>query len=136
MTNSPQAEHPTTMILAAHGSRLQSSNDEVAQLATKLAAQFEAQFDSVRAAFLELAEPSIEDSIAKAIADGCHQITVVPYFLAAGRHVREDVPAIVAEAQRLNPQITIQLTEHLGISPGLVDAIHGLLPSTNNGNNG
>lgn len=124
-------EQRQTMILAAHGSRLQSSNEEVALLAQKLASQLGKQFSAVSAAFLELAEPSIEQSLTQAIAEGYQHITVVPYFLAAGRHVRDDVPAIVARAQADNPQVTITLTKHLGVSPALIAAVNGLLDTTN-----
>lgn len=130
-TTNQTASQSRAMILAAHGSRLKSSNDEVAQLAKTLAGQLAGQFDLVSAAFLELAEPSIEQSLADAIAAGHQHITVVPYFLAAGRHVRDDVPAIVEQAQADNPDVSISLTKHLGVSPALIAAVNGLLQTTN-----
>ncbi|GGA67543.1 hypothetical protein GCM10011369_06470 [Neiella marina] len=117
------------MILAAHGSRLKSSNEEVAQLAAKLSQQLKQRFAQVEPAFLELSPPSIEDAIDNCVAAGHQQITVVPYFLAAGRHVKDDVPAIIAQAKQKYPDVDIELTQHLGLSTGLVDAVTGLLDS-------
>ena len=45
--------------------------------------------------FLELAEPSIPDGIQRCIDAGATEVVVVPYFLSAGRHVSEDIPAEV-----------------------------------------
>ncbi|MBD1390593.1 CbiX/SirB N-terminal domain-containing protein [Neiella sp. HB171785] len=119
------------MILAAHGSRLKSSNEEVTQLAAKLGDQLTSQFAQVEPAFLELSPPSIEQAIATCVAAGHHHITVVPYFLAAGRHVKDDVPAIVEQARQQYPDVDIELTQHLGLSDGLVSAVTGLLDSNN-----
>jgi sirohydrochlorin ferrochelatase len=39
---------------------------------------------------------------------------VVPYFLSAGRHVVEDVPAKVDKARANNKNISITITSHIG----------------------
>ena len=117
----------TALILAAHGSRLQTSNDEVVEIANSLADSLHISSGSIYAAFLELATPSIEESIDSAVADGHEQLTIIPYFLAAGRHVRADVPEIVSLARQKYPNIQIRLTEHLGLSPLLNKAIRALL---------
>jgi sirohydrochlorin ferrochelatase len=48
---------------------------------------------------------------------------VVPYFLAAGRHVIEDIPGEVATVREKYPEISIHTTPHLGASPHMSDAI-------------
>jgi sirohydrochlorin ferrochelatase len=101
-----------TVLLIAHGSRLESSNREVEQLAAELAEH--SDFDSVECAFLELAQPDIPSGVERCIKAGADSIVVVPYFLAAGTHVQEDIPQAIAEAQARYPECDMQITPHIG----------------------
>ncbi len=116
-------ETRTTLVLVAHGSRRAASNDEVRQLARRLA---ERSGLPVVAAFLELAEPSIPDGIVQAIDAGADEVVVVPHFLSAGRHVVEDIPAEVERARARRPQAEVRITPHLGSAEGLLDALLAL----------
>lgn len=112
------------MVLVAHGSRRAESNDEVRLLASNMvdAAKREG-YDLLNCAFLELAEPSIPDGIQQVIDDGADEVVVMPYFLSAGRHVQEDIPADVEQAKDKNPEVNIKVLDHLGAVPGLADLI-------------
>lgn len=101
------------ILLIAHGSRLESSNHEIEILSQKLALLAH-EFDSVSAAFLELAEPDIATGLAALIDKGATDIIVLPYFLAAGRHVKEDVPADIEQVSLAHPNVKITITEHFG----------------------
>ena len=85
------------LLIVAHGSRRAASNDEVRALCNAVAARDDGLYDNVTCAFLELAEPSIPEGLEALIGIGMRDITVVPYFLSAGRHVAEDIPAEVAK---------------------------------------
>jgi len=111
------------LVLVAHGSRREASNAEVRALAATLAARAEGQFSSVHAGFLELAEPSIPEAIAAAIAAGAREVRVLPWFLSAGRHVSEDIPAQVAEARARHPGVPIHLLGHAGALPGMAEIL-------------
>ncbi|HIK44736.1 MAG TPA: sirohydrochlorin chelatase [Leptolyngbyaceae cyanobacterium M65_K2018_010] len=52
-------------------------------------------------------------------AAGGRSLGIVPLFLLPGRHVLEDVPEAVRQAQRLLPQVSLQLCPHLGSHPDL-----------------
>ena len=106
------------LLLIAHGSRRAESNDEVRALAAKLSALTQ-NFDSVSCAFLELAEPSIPDGIEACVQQGATEIVVLPYFLSAGRHVAEDIPALVQPKQAQYPEIKIELQAYLGAAMAL-----------------
>jgi sirohydrochlorin ferrochelatase len=79
-----------------------------------LAGQAGEAFDLVDCAFLELAEPSIPDGIQRCIDAGASQVTVLPYFLSAGRHVAEDIPAEVRIKQQERPEVDIRIADYLG----------------------
>ncbi|MEN8176684.1 MAG: CbiX/SirB N-terminal domain-containing protein, partial [Pseudomonadota bacterium] len=63
-----------SLLLVAHGSRREASNQEVRDLASSLANQAGDTYQDVSAAFLELAEPSIPDGILAALERGASEI--------------------------------------------------------------
>lgn len=116
-----------TLILAAHGSRLAESNAEVERLADQLRGLLHDRGYAVTAAFLELTEPGIEDAIRDHVSGGCERFVLLPYFLAAGRHVREDLPAIVARLEAEFPAVNITLLAHFGQQPGVAELLADML---------
>lgn len=116
------------LLLVAHGSRREESNQEVRDLAKKLE-DIPHGFDEVGAAFLELADPLIPDGIIDAINKGADEVVVMPYFLSAGRHVVKDVPNDVESVRAKYPQTKITLAPYLGSSPKLLDIIIELAKS-------
>ena len=111
------------LLLVAHGSRRAASNLEVARLAEQLQVDLKNDFAMVKAAFLELAEPSIPDGIQICAEAGADGVVVLPYFLNTGRHVAEDIPAEIDIARQQLPKLSIQLQSHIGALPGM----HNLL---------
>ncbi len=111
------------LLLIAHGSRLKQSNDEVVLLAEKLKQNCSEEYPIVHAGFLELAEPMIPESIKKCINDGATSIIVLPYFLNSGRHVIEDIPAIVNETKANYPDVEIKIAPHLGDSQLMINIL-------------
>lgn len=113
----------TALLLVAHGSRREASNEEVRRLAGLLRDQAGERYTQVDCAFLELAEPSIPDGIECAIRSGAEKVVVLPYFLSAGRHVATDIPGEVAGKQAEHPEVEICIAPYLGAA----EAIPGLL---------
>ena len=120
------------LLLIAHGSRSASANDEIRALTAQLRDQSSRRFDLVEHAFLEMAEPTIVQGGAKLVADGATEIVVLPYFLASGKHVAEDIPAEVALIEQQHPQIKISVASHLGAASGMQPLIHAHLQSAAN----
>jgi len=118
------------LLLIAHGSRRQQSNDEVYVLADKLKNNCAEQYDIVHAGFLELAETLIPDGIRQCVDDGATSIVVLPYFLNSGRHVIEDIPGEVNETRALYPQVDIKIAPHLGASELMMDLLISSANST------
>lgn len=112
-----------SLLLVAHGSRRRASNDEVKLLVERLRNHASGQFASIEYAFLELAKPSIPDAIDALVSQGCDEIVVLPYFLSAGTHVAEDIPAIVDDKKTQYPNIPIELAPHIGSSQDMLDLL-------------
>ena len=108
-----------SLLIIAHGSRRESSNEEVRQLVTRIAGQQQSGFDDVSAAFLELATPSIPDGLEACIERGAEEVVVFPYFLAAGRHVVEDIPEQVIPVKDKYPKVTVRIAPHLGVAEAM-----------------
>lgn len=112
-----------SLILVAHGSRREASNQEVRDLTEVLAAKANCAFDRVSCAFLELAGPSIPDGIEQAVGEGANQVVVLPYFLSAGRHVAEDIPKLVDGKRKQHPQVDIRIAPYLGKAHAVTDVL-------------
>ncbi|GJQ60705.1 MAG: cobalamin biosynthesis protein CbiX [Candidatus Scalindua sp. AMX11] len=119
------------LLLVAHGSRRQQSNDEVVLLADKLRKKCFARYSIVHAAFLELAEVLIPDGIKKCIDEGASSVIVLPYFLNSGRHVVEDIPNIVNDTMKYYPDVDIRIAPHLGASDLMMELLIASANSTN-----
>lgn len=111
------------LIIVAHGSRKESSNAEVMLLGSKVKPLVDAQYDVVKSAFLEFAEPSLESSITTCAEEGVTHIVILPYFLASGNHVTRDIPAVVEQMEIMYPEVKIVLKEHLGSAKGMVSLL-------------
>lgn len=114
------------LLVVAHGSRREQSNEEVRALTAMLRQHATGEYSQVDCAFLELAEPSIPDGIEQCIAAGASEVVVLPYFLSAGRHVVKDIPADVAGKQAEHPGVTITIAPYLGAAAGIVELMLGL----------
>ena len=119
------------LLLVAHGSRLASSNDAIKQLTSKLRDRLHSSgFMGVEYAFLELTEPSIPDGIATLVGQGATELIILPYFLAPGTHVVDDVPELIEEARVKYPEVSFAVMAHLGAVDGMIDLILSSADST------
>jgi len=120
------------LVLVAHGSRRQASNDEVRALSSTIAKEMGNDYPIIEAGFLELAEPLIPDAIDCCVRQGATEVCVVPYFLSAGRHVHEDVPAEVDKARHMHRDIPMITLPHIGGAPMMIDLIRDTVMKGNN----
>ena len=113
------------LLIVAHGSRKKVSNIEIHQLASNISLK-SSMFDIVEACFLEIAGPSIPEGIKSCVSKNASEILIMPYFLAAGRHVIEDIPHIVDKEKLKYSQVSIKSLPYFGSSPVIVDILRTL----------
>lgn len=124
-----------SLVIVAHGSRRTESNEELMLIAKKLIALTAADFSDVTYGFLELAEPSIPDAIIQCINSGAESVTILPYFLSAGRHVTVDIPNEVLKVQKQYPQSSLIITPYLGAAESLLEVITSIALTASNNKN-
>lgn len=123
-----QAHDAPAVLIAAHGSRdpqgVADCHDVVARVRRLLPGI------TVSVAFVELAEPGIEDELRRMLAEQAAQapeltprVVVVPLMLGSGGHVRQDIPEFIAAAQASVPGSQVKYARPLGADPRLLSAV-------------
>ena len=123
------------LIIVDHGSRLESANNML-QYVADLVRQAVKETNKliVDFAHMELAEPTIEQTIDKCVAQGATEIIVHPYMLSPGRHATKDIPELVFKAAKKHPNVKTCVTKPLGLDKKIAEVIldrAGMMPKTN-----
>lgn len=111
----------TAVLLIAHGSRQDEANEDLVHVVAALRRR--GPYAVVEAAFLELAEPSIDAGAARCLAAGVRRVVLMPYFLSPGVHVRRDLDAARQRLAERHPAVEFRLAEPLGRHPLLLDVV-------------
>jgi sirohydrochlorin ferrochelatase len=114
-------QRKTGVIVFTHGSRLQEGNDIMVRLVEKLRARLGHEF--VEPCFMELGQPDIPTAIDKLVARGCNHIFGYAFFLVPGKHLQEDIPAIIEQALKKHPGVTYEISEPMMDDPALLDLV-------------
>jgi sirohydrochlorin cobaltochelatase len=86
--------------------------DELRSVARQLAAACPQAV--VEHCFLELAEPTIAEGIARCMEQGVQRLTVQPLLLFAAGHAKRDIPEEVVRAAHKFPPLEVTFSPHLG----------------------
>jgi sirohydrochlorin cobaltochelatase len=109
----------TAVILFAHGAR----EPEWAKPFERVRDRLRSEGLRVELAYLEVMEPSLE-KVARSLSDeGVKTITVVPLFLAQGKHLKHQLPEMVAALKQRHADAVFRVTPALGDEPEIVAAI-------------
>ena len=114
------------IIIVDHGSKVAAANERLERLCEAYVKTRAPKHWVVRPAHMELASPSISEAFDALVEAGCATVVCHPFFLSQGRHVREDVPALLDEAASRH-NIPYSLTPPLGEAPALLDLVHDVV---------
>ena len=109
----------TAIILFAHGAR----EPDWAQPFVKVCDRLRAVGIRTELAFLEIMSPSLEEAAGRIATDPIDAVTIVPLFLAQGRHLTRELPALVAGIQARHRNIRFRVTPPLGDAPEFIDMV-------------
>lgn len=68
----------------------------------------------VEPGFLELMRPTFDEGVDCLVRQGATEIVVVPIFMAAGSHVKKDLPQMAANAMDRHAGLVIELAAPVG----------------------
>ena len=111
----------TALILIDHGSVRAAANEMLELVADRVRARGE--YDIVRAAHMELCDPTLQQTFDACVAEGAERVVVHPYFLSPGRHSQSDIPRMTREAAASHPGVECYMTDPLGVDERIVDLV-------------
>jgi len=108
------------LVLFAHGSRDSDWARPFQRLADTLRKKLAGP---VELAYLEFMQPTLEQAITALTRNGVDAIRVVPVFLGQGGHLKEDLPKLIAAAQKKHSRVSIHLEPAIGEQASVIEAI-------------
>jgi sirohydrochlorin ferrochelatase len=115
-------EH-TGIVIVDHGSRRTASNEMLEHFVEQFAESM--HYTIVEPAHMEMAEPSIATAFDRCVQRGARRVVVCPYFLLPGKHWKEDIPKLTANAAAKHPGVEYLVTAPIGLHP----MMHGVIQS-------
>lgn len=111
-----------TILVVGHGSRVPEAVDQFGRFVDALAARLDRP---VSRCFLELADPDMATGLTSAAqsAGTGGEVIVLPLFLGAAGHQKNDVPASVQWAREQFPDVTFRYGTPLGYHAKLVELL-------------
>jgi sirohydrochlorin ferrochelatase len=109
------------IILFSHGSVLCGAGQNLSDLAASLRDRGVAPI--VEVGYLNYSEPPFGQAFRRCVALGATRVLVMPYFLVAGKFVREDLPRAIESVQAEFPSVEVDVADAIRFHPVLADAL-------------
>lgn len=77
--------------------------------------------------FLELTEPYIKEGFEHCVREGATEIVIVPLFLLAAGHIKQDIPEELAPLIEKYHGIIVKMVDPFGVQDTILDAITELV---------
>lgn len=109
------------ILIVSHGSRAAEPTETFKTIVSIVKNKMPSAL--IESASMEFSEWDIESGLTSLVKKGVTDIQVVPYFLFEGVHLQKDIPEIIQEFQKSNPNVSIHLKKALGIDERLADIL-------------
>ncbi|GAB6100469.1 CbiX/SirB N-terminal domain-containing protein [Halanaerocella petrolearia] len=111
----------TGIIILGHGSRTNEANSVFAKIVEMI--EDKVDYDLVERASMELAEPNLEQSVAKVAKQGVNKVIIIPLFLFPGVHIQEDIPELIKEVEDKYPEIEFVFGKNIGANEKIAEIL-------------
>lgn len=105
------------ILVVGHGSRINQANSDFETFVERF--RDYVPESQVRFGYIELAEPLLEQALEDA-AEKADEVIVLPLFLFAAGHVKQDIPSAVQEAREKFPHVDFLIAPPLGVHPYMI----------------
>lgn len=109
------------ILYIGHGTRSKKGAGEVREFTERVMKRIAVDIQEV--SFLELTEPLIEEGFQRCVKKGATKITVVPLFLLAAGHIKQDIPEVLASLQARYPHIQVEVSDPFGVQSRILDVV-------------
>src|SRR3954471_14075512 len=113
------------ILYIGHGTRSKKGADEARAFIARVSERVDVAIQEI--SFLELTEPSIEEGFARCVEQGATEVTVVPLFLLAAGHIKQDIPNVLAELHLTYPDVSIEVKDPFGVQGTILNAVAELV---------
>lgn len=110
------------LVICDHGSRRSEAHENLVEMVRLIENEALHLGVDVTLAHMEIQVPLLKDVLEVELSRGRVDFTIVPYFLAPGRHSTHDIPEIVTSVLAGQP-VEFRVTEPLGIDRSLAQLV-------------
>lgn len=113
------------IVLLGHGSRARVDDANLLLLEMVDILKDKIEADEIVPAWMNSKSnrPGLMEAASSLAEAGFEQIIVAPWFLTSGLHIKEDIPAMLAELKQRYPKVKFVMARPLGADPRLADIL-------------
>lgn len=115
------------VLYLAHGSRLKEGIIEARGFVNKLD---KTNIPIQLLCFLEFAQPLVHEAIEQCVSRGVTRVVIMPLLLLKAGHAKDDLPLLIADAQRKFPQVTFVYEQPFGVHDAIISTLITRLQET------
>ncbi len=108
-----------SVIILGHGSKSVQAIEDFNFIVDLLKQKLETT--QVFGAHMEMAKPTLEDLVSHLNEDHVEKVTIIPYFLFNGNHIKEDIPEKIATLKAKYPDMDFVYGSPIGKEPLMAD---------------
>jgi len=116
------------ILYIGHGTRSKKGAEEAKAFIQRVMKRVDIPIQEI--SFLELTPPLIEEGFQRCVERGATEITVVPLFLLAAGHIKQDIPEALSSLKVKYPHIEVNVKDPFGVQGTILDGIAELVHST------
>jgi sirohydrochlorin ferrochelatase len=116
------------ILYIGHGTRSKKGAEEANTFIERVMGRIDVPIQEI--SFLELTEPLIEEGFKRCVERGATEITVVPLFLLAAGHIKQDIPRALSALATKYPYIYLHVKDPFGVQGKILDALAELVRVT------
>ncbi|MEO2074074.1 MAG: sirohydrochlorin chelatase [Bacillus sp. (in: firmicutes)] len=116
------------ILYIGHGTRSKKGAEEAKAFIERVMNQVNIPIQEL--CFLELTHPLIEEGFKRCVERGATDITVVPLFLLAAGHIKQDIPDALSSLKVKYPQIQVNVRDPFGVQGLILDGVAELIRIT------
>lgn len=115
------------LVIVSHGTKNKVHNEHFFSMVADIMPAVKSYYSCIKGCFLEFAMPSLYKTLQECALENYAQVTIFPYFLVGGKHVTDDIPAIVKKIKQETTLEKITILKAFGFFAPVQEALKEIL---------